>query len=200
MQLLPRHVSIFTFLSGIDNTELQAASCAATAQGPHVRTAPPARSTASMSPPPKRRGGQARPPREAVPRRPPTLCAWMVVLIMPQRLIVHLAPCSPRTSSPPKPPRCTPYTHVMSLDTLDVFSFQPPAPAPRYLPDPDLLRSEYYSRARSPRRRQTSSEDWSGAEKGMNRIRITARLLRPIFSHTLKAFWPLARPPPPPPK
>ena len=62
-------------------------------------------------------------------------------------------------------PEMHPYTHVMSLDTLDVFSFQPPAPAPRYLPDADLLRSEYYSRARSPRRRQTSSEDWSGAER-----------------------------------
>lgn len=62
-------------------------------------------------------------------------------------------------------PEMHPYTHVMSLDTLDVFSFQPPAPAPRYLPDPELMRREYYSRARSPRRRQTSSEDWSGAER-----------------------------------
>ena len=119
------------FLSGIDNTELQGASCAATAQGPHVRTAPRARSSASMSPP-RSAEGQARPPREAAPRRPSTPCAWILqaLLIMPQRLIVHLAPCSQRTSSPPKPPRCTP-TLTSCPSTRSTFFLSSPLPLPR---------------------------------------------------------------------
>ncbi|KAF8195428.1 hypothetical protein BJ912DRAFT_1141108 [Pholiota molesta] len=64
-------------------------------------------------------------------------------------------------------PEMRSYTHVMSLDTLDTFSFQPAAPAPRYpsAADPEMMMREYYSRTRRPRRRETSSEDRSGAER-----------------------------------
>ncbi|KAF9483470.1 hypothetical protein BDN70DRAFT_990339 [Pholiota conissans] len=63
-------------------------------------------------------------------------------------------------------PEMRPYTQVMSMDTLDLFSFEPPAQAPRY-PSGDveeMMMRRYYSRTRSPRRRETSSEDRSGAE------------------------------------
>lgn len=116
-------------ISGIDNTELQGASYAATAPGPHVHTALPERSSASMSPP-RSAAGQARRPRAAAPRRPSTPCAWILqpsVLIMPQ--IVHLAPCSPRTSSPPKPPRCTPTPmSCRSTPSMSSPSSRPPLP------------------------------------------------------------------------
>ncbi|KAF8964399.1 hypothetical protein BDZ97DRAFT_905169 [Flammula alnicola] len=62
-------------------------------------------------------------------------------------------------------PELRPYTSVMSLSSLDTFSFQPTS-APRYpsAPDPELMR-EYYARTRTPRSRETSSEDRSDAER-----------------------------------
>ncbi|KDR82807.1 hypothetical protein GALMADRAFT_134361 [Galerina marginata CBS 339.88] len=54
-------------------------------------------------------------------------------------------------------PELRPYTSVLSLDS---FGFQPPDLSPHYpsLQDPRLMR-DYYMRARTPRSRETSSDD-----------------------------------------
>jgi len=59
-------------------------------------------------------------------------------------------------------PELRPYTSVLSLDNVG-FGFHPP---PHYssTPDPRLMR-EYHSCARTPRSRETSSEDRSDAEE-----------------------------------
>ncbi|KAF8158127.1 hypothetical protein B0H34DRAFT_782730 [Crassisporium funariophilum] len=60
-------------------------------------------------------------------------------------------------------PELRPYTSVLSLDT---FAFQPPDPSPQYPTDANqlMLMRPQYSRARTSRSRETSSEDRSDAE------------------------------------